>query len=524
MANINISRRNFLAATGMAGAATLAATALGCTPKTTEDTTGDAAAAADGQQAGIPEFLVKPAEIADFTDEKEFDVVVIGAGNSGVAAALSAFEEGASVAVLQKQAEPSAFGFRASGIDLSATDEAGKQAAINSMMKACGWRPKRSLLEAYANTSGEAIAWVVDRLSQAGIEQRTTSNDSFDFEYCGAKAHFISAIPDPNWMAATPTLAGYAESQGVSFFYETPAVQLVKENNRVTGVIAGSEGAYTLFKANRAVILSTGDYCGNADMIHYYCPDVDGFPPLTEGRTGDGHCMGFWAGGVIEPVGHTKMIHDYWQNSAPFMLVGPDGKRMVDEFIPWYNLNTVMRGIMQNAQDPNDATIYSIMDANWKAQATAWAEMEPNAQIHAEDCNPETVTTADTLEELADLINVDKGAFLESVARYNELVAKGVDEDFGKDPRFLAPIEEGPFTAVQRDFNWGLSAVLGGLVVDEENRVLDEADEVIPGLYATGNVSGPFFGGIDYSMEIEGLSIGRAITTGYIAGRSAAHA
>ena len=81
-----------------------------------------------------------------------------------------------------------------------------------------------------------------------------------------------------------------------------------------------------------------------------------------------------------------------------------------------------------------------------------------------------------------------------------------------------------PFTAVMRDFNWGLSAILGGLVVDAENRVLNESNEPIKGLYAAGNVSGPFFGGVDYSMTIEGLSIGRAITTGYIAGRSAAHA
>ena len=65
--------------------------------------------------------------------------------------------------------------------------------------------------------------------------------------------------------------------------------------------------------------------------------------------------------------------------------------------------------------------------------------------------------------------------------------------------------------------------MLGGLVVDDSNRVLDDGDLPIPGLYATGNVSGPFFGGIDYPMYFPGLSIGRAITTGYIAGAAAAH-
>ena len=303
-----------------------------------------------------------------------------------------------------------------------------------------------------------------------------SSNDNFDVEYNGYKAHFISAIPDPNYMAATPALCEYAVSQGVEFFGSMPAVQLVEDNGTVTGVIAGEKDSYTQFNAAKGVILCTGDYCCNPEMISTYCPDVDGFPPLTEGRDGDGHCMGVWAGGRIEPIGHTKMIHDYWQNSAPFMLVNNEGVRMADEYLPWWQMNTLMRPIMQKfAEDPDKAVIYSIMDANWKQQAQAWMEIDPNIQISDSDTPESTTTTADTIEELATQLELDP-------------------------------------------------AILGGLVVDAENRVLNESNEPIKGLYAAGNVSGPFFGGVDYSMTIEGLSIGRAITTGYIAGRAAAHA
>ena len=132
------------------------------------------------------------------------------------------------------------------------------------------------------------------------------------------------------------------------------------------------------------------------------------------------------------------------------------------------------------------------------------------------------VNKADTLEELAGMINVDADALVASVERYNELVDKGADDDFGKDARYLAKVETGPFYSVQRDFNWGLSALLGGLVVDAEQHVLDENDEPVPGLFAAGNCSGPFFGGVDYPMTFGGLSIGRAITGGYIAGETAA--
>lgn len=79
-------------------------------------------------------------------------------------------------------------------------------------------------------------------------------------------------------------------------------------------------------------------------------------------------------------------------------------------------------------------------------------------------------------------------------------------------------------SSVQRDFNWGLSATLGGLVIDEKQHVLDDNDEPIPGLFAAGNCSGPFFGAVDYPMIFDGLSIGRCITGGFIAAEAAMEA
>ena len=525
--NIEVSRRSFLGGVGVAGATAAVSMIAGCAPDSTDGSDADASLSQTGvdEDADTPMFLRKPEAITEFADTKEFDVVVVGAGNAGVVAALRAFEEGAKVALVQKQNDCSAFGFRASGIDLESTTPAAKEAMVSLMMKNNAWRSDRDLLRAYADTSGEAILWLRDRHAAAGITPRATTYDNFDIEHSGYTAHFICAIPSDNYMEATPALCEYAISQGVEFFGGMPAVQLITEEGAVTGVVAGKEGAYTLFGASRGVILATGDYCCNPEMLSFYCPDINGYPPLTEGRDGDGHCMGTWAGGRIEPIGHTKMIHDYWQNSAPFLLVDDKGNRFADEHMPWWELNTIMRPIMQaHAEEPDAALMYNIIDSEWASQVASFMRADPSMQIHDGEPPEEVCFAGETIEEVAAAIGVDPSTLRGTVDRYNELVEKGADDDFGKDARFLAPIKTPPFMAVQRDFNWGLSAVLGGLVVDSEQRVLDDNDEPIRGLYAAGNVSGPFFGDVDYSMQIEGLSIGRAGTTGYIAGGAAARA
>lgn len=524
--NPGVSRRSFLKGAGLASAAALAGGVLaGCAPAQPQAAGSAPSLSSTGAGDAFegPAFLRKPEPIAEFAETHDYDVVVVGAGNSGVVAALKAREEGAKVALLQNLPEASAFGFAACGIDLDKTDPAAQEAMISLMTKNNAYRSDRRLLRAWADNSGEAILWLRDRQEKAGISQRAESKPEVEISYNGYTATFVKANPDPTYMQATPAVCEYAISQGVDFFGSTPAVQLVAGDAGVTGVVAGEEGAYQLFNAAKGVILSTGDFCCNPEMIDFYCPDVNGFPPLTEGRDGDGHCMGVWAGGRIEPIGHTKMIHDFWMNSAPFLLVSDEGERMADEHMPWWEMNTLMRSIMQkNADTPDAATIFSIMDADWATQADGWAQIDPAIEIHSNEA-PESVTfTAQSIEELAGLINVDAARLKATVDRYNEMVVAGRDDDFGKDARFLAPIQNPPFRAVQRDFNWGLSAILGGLVVNEENRVVDESDEPIPGLFATGNASGPFFGGVDYPMEIAGLSIGRAITTGYIAGRAAA--
>ena len=192
--------------------------------------------------------------------------------------------------------------------------------------------------------------------------------------------------------------------------------------------------------------------------------------------------------------------------------------------MPWFKVNTLLRSTMKaRGEDNKPCEIYSVADAKYQDQMTEWKAIDEDIKVKDwprmdAEAAYQYSWEADTLEELAGLMGVDATALQETVERYNELADAGADEDFGKDARFMAKIDTPPFRAVMRDFVEGLSAMLGGLVVDEQQRVLDADDQPISGLFAVGNVSGPFFGGIDYPMYFPGLSIGRALTTGHIAG------
>ena len=124
---------------------------------------------------------------------------------------------------------------------------------------------------------------------------------------------------------------------------------------------------------------------------------------------------------------------------------------------------------------------------------------------------------ADTLEELAGKLGIeDVDTFVASVERYNELAAAGADDDFGKPAQYLKPVDTAPFYGTYR--KQGITAITAGVITDASQRVLDADDNPIRGLYAAGNTAGGFFGGVEYQLRtIEGISIGKAMTGGYVA-------
>lgn len=420
------------------------------------------------------------------------------------------------------------------GVDLNQTSEAGKQALISYLIKLADHRSNRALLEAWADNSFEALSWFREAASAGGIEvnpdepqaDRVLHINGYDV-YLHANTYFRIGH-DEVVKAITPI----AESAGVEFFFSCPAQQLVTdESGRVTGVVCEEDGKNVLFNASKGVILATGDYQCDLEMVAYYCPDIKEFPPCQMNRTGDGHKMGVWAGGEIEPTTHTKMIHDarVGRVDTPHLLVNAKGERFMCEGPMQGYLNNYVREYIHEAGgDAQGGQLYTIVDAKWQDQIAEWKAIDP--EIDASNCKwfyegntIEEACAAMAADTESGAYELDAAAVQKTVDRYNELCAKGSDDDFGKNSTFMRAIDTPPFIVVPHEFGMGLSAIIGGLLINADNQVL-KADEHTPidGLFAVGNVSGCFYGGVDYPMDVLGLSIGRAITGGYLAGKHVA--
>lgn len=542
-----ISRRDLFKFGGLAAAGVVGAGALAsCAPQATstaagaaESATGEATTAAGHLRTGMPSFLVAPDPVTDVKETKDYDVVVIGAGASGVPAALSAFEAGAKVALLQKESQAISQGNSGSGIDLETSDPADIANLVSRLIADSQHRPDRELVELWAQNSGEAVKWVIEKSLEGGapvIDQGNQQHMPLINKH-GYQINFITSFfgPKPlNTGDGMRALAATAEKEGVEIFYSTPAEQLVKDDSgKVTGVIAKGKDGYVQFNASKGVIVACGDYQNDEEMLHYYQPDMTNLEPKQTNKTGDGHKMVVWAGGKIEDLAHTKMLHDFDAGPAsmcdmPFLAVkNATGKRFANETVEMSLMNCYLRSA-------EDAGHYcQIFDSNYMEAAAAWPGklVDPEAlkvYMPEEDVEREGVFEgqintykADTLEELADKLEIaDKAAFVETVKRYNELVAAGKNDDFGKPADYLVPVDTPPYYGIHRHVR--MSAICSGVDVNAKHECLTPEGEVIENLYAIGNCSGRFYGGIDYPLTVFGLSLGRCYTEGYVIGRMVA--
>ena len=313
----------------------------------------------------------------------------------------------------------------------------------------------------------------------------------------------------------------------------TRAKYLEKDDSgRVIGCIAqDSDGNYKRYIGTKGVVLATGDICADPEMLKYLSPlglvpNRNGYTPAGL-NTGDGHKMAYWIGAEYEkhPLALSMHLIAYSLYSFTFLHVNRLGRRFMNEDT-WVQAKAI-RVLMQ----PKGDFAWSVFDKNWFADVAKTNNIvggqfnEPLVAMYGEDWDnnngiDKTVERyvkkglcckADTLEELAQQMDVPVDTFLATVERYNELVEKGDDEDYGKRAELLTPIKEGPFYALK--FGPALLNAHGGVIIDTKMRVLDANDEPIPGLLAVGNVSGGLYG-VDYPLLLNGNSHGRAITWG----------
>ncbi len=530
-----LSRRGFLKGAGIGvAAASSASLMVGCGPQQSSGT--PEAEVAEGATAEVtscePSFFTPPPPIpaGEITETVTADVVVIGAGVCGLMAGLAAAEEGAKTVILEKSATFNARGGhnaalgsklqKAEGIDYD------KHEVVRKLVKWGGNKVDQRLLFLWANNCNQVIDYLIDMAEEEGIEVTLSGNDIPDAYYAEHKTIHMFGGMDEKILAGMVEKAYLA--QGGEIRYETPAAQLIREESgHVTGVIAGAEGSYTQFNADKGVILCTGDYGNDLEMVKYYSPkslDVDMNVYAPPVNTGDGHKMAMWIGAVMqEDAPHPSVTHNLGgppMSSHPFLRVNKFGDRYENEDVPIpYLCNSIQ------LQPGNIA--WTIFDSSWPEDAPHLGVSFSRSPVVTDDTIAQLADAvekgthafkADTIEELAEKIGVPAEVLTGTVARYNELVEKGEDLDFGKSAEMVLPIDEAPFYAVKNPI--ALLVILGGLQVNTDLQVLDADGAVIEGLYAAGGMVGNCFSN-DYPVLVPGFTHSRALTFGRIAGKNA---
>lgn len=478
----------------------------------------DKAAAVGISAAELEASEAEAVEITDFAKEYTADVVVVGAGTTGVPAALAAAEAGASVIVLQKQDLVNAQGMLAARVVKTESDPIGVAEYVHELHALYDYRGSLKQQWTYANYSQEALEWFEAKLAEVGFTNYKESDSKthvYDDGSCHVKGILFAGSMQEPMSALVPLL----EEKGVQIFFGTPAVQLIKEDGAIVGVVGKSGEDYIRFNASKGVILATGDYQNNDAMVDHYTPDASPFPRKQANKTGDGHLIGMLAGAQMEKGTHCKMVHGGGSSvlrDEPLLALNLNGERFMYEDVLYSSRATILR-------DQPENKMVTIFDANYSEYVYGWGS-DPTVPTVA-NASPEKLASlveqgvtlkADTLEELFEKAGLPVDTAMASVKRYNELCAQGQDLDFGKSSKYMKPVDTAPFYAQPRSF--AVAALPAGLVVDENGQCLDQDNNPIPGLFAAGNCSGCFYGDNDYSLTTMGLSIGRCITFGYLAG------
>lgn len=539
MSSKGLTRRTFFkgaAATGVAAAGVLPSMVQG------QINSANAEKAWSWKTPPVP---IAASEIKHTVDT---DIVVIGAGLAGMCAALSAKEAGASPIIIEKNPGFAARGMHITGFKTKWQQE--KNINLNyrqinrELIRWAQGRVNEDLIHLFAQKSGACFDWVADMATSKGLIVGLWDDYYKGPDYTEYPVTHIFRDPQTNVSGNIPLLKALEETakeRGIEIRYRTKAAQLVKDSSgKVTGVIAGTPGEYTQFNASKGVIIATGDYASNKEMTDRYSPlcamaDAQIYFP-NKCNTGDGHIMAMHVGGAMQKVEpHAAVIHlEAGAMSYGFLHVNALGERFKNE-----DVNTQSKSCSKLFQ-PQGGIAWTVYDADGLAQVQQqineniggglffgqmdrfigepW-DLAEEQQLLQEHIRTGKVVMADTIEGLAEKMNVPVDTFKATVQRYNELAQQKNDLDYGKRAELLHPIVKGPFYAGKL-----LATVLtmsGGLRTDTSLRVLNENDEPIENLYVVGSAQGDFFAA-DYPTICPGIGHGRCITFGRLAGLVAA--
>lgn len=566
---MEMNRRSFLKGAAAAGAIASMGALASCSPSQSETDRPGNVAAEVGSSEGLTSqvlnqkwsFEIPPDPISDsdIADTVEDEIIVVGAGISGLVTALAAAENGASVTLICAGTKAVSRGgtFHAFKSDLLREVGLGNpyEGVIGDFfqreMFAQNYGMDQRKWYTIYNNSEQTMNWLVDKMKAANYEcviENFVEEPGIITQVVGGHSFMGDEITSPGagGPLVTKVLQEEGEALGVKYVWETCAKQLIREDNntgKVTAVVAQNAGGdYVKYAASKAIVLATGDFSADQEMMAKYAPEM--LPWLTDNGVdydaefqfgglmpGDGHKMGLWVGAAWQ---HSPKVASLTLGGGgPTAPPCPDKGLIMDQRGDRIgNEDMNLRFLIEQMQTVPDRAVYLIWSQN-AARTFTWPAtgpygsgvMKPEEVIESWEQsasqNNNFVKKGDSIEEVAEMLGLQVDAVQDTVDRYNELCEAGNDTDFYKRSEYLAAIDDGPFYGAEYKGEEMLS-VFGGLRTNEHMQVCDENDQPIEGLYNVGAMVGDFQNGI-YTLLVPGFSLGgMCVTYAYLTGKALA--
>ncbi|HHT16975.1 MAG TPA: FAD-binding protein [Papillibacter sp.] len=500
-------------------------------------------------------FEIPPEPIPEdkIAETVESDVVVLGEGMSGLCTALSCVEEGIATTIVTASSRPVGRGGSVFAVYSKVMERLGYPRFdptdfFLEEFAACSFQVDQRKWYTFYNKSEESMNWLVDMLEADGVQVvLENGNDCDPHSPTTQPVGTHAFLDDKTTFAgaginiALRTLEKNYLARGGKIAYRTRGRQLVKDpaTGRICGVIAEDEtGRFIKFIARKAVVLATGDFSANRDMMAKYCP---AFAKHFDGGSGD-YNVGFHEKGLFRGEGHLMAL---WAGAA-WQKIFPNAPLIQGSRLGSNMPYGAHRGLRLNAngerfmnEDANAPySVYAILnqpkseafavwgknyayDIDWFSHGSTRgsAPTPPEKVIEKWEAEVEKgrLVKGETIEEVVEKLGLPLEKTLTEIERYNAMCRAGADTDFYKKPKYLQEIRQAPFyggSLSERRF----FSVLGGPRTNHLMQICDESDQPLGGLYAAGTLIGDMFANC-YNFRIAGHNYGVCLTLGYVTGK-----
>jgi fumarate reductase flavoprotein subunit len=470
------------------------------------------------------------------------DLVIVGSGVAGLTAAAFASEQGIKTILIEKLPQIGGQliiieGTFAVGTKIQKRDMVGltKFEAFRQIMNYATWKADAGYNKKLVDTADKTIAW----LQEKGVEMGPVITDTPD----GNRVYhtYQSGFPGKPYIDAMMNVIKKSDTLVLT---ETPGKSLiVDKNNTVTGIMAENEDGEAIRINAKAVLLATGSFADNREMLQKYNPslpkDIKHISPLK--NKGDGIIMGQAVGADVANMnvmifeGAVPINTEYQELHYSEMML--DAYMILRTSSLWLNkngerfFNEALSGdytVVSNALAANGNTQILIMDDDTRMDLIQGGGSHANYftlyergqlitkfdDVVKDGMKRGYAFKANSIEELAKMMRMEPKVIRASVDRYNELAMKGEDLDMGKDINTMKPIVKGPFYGFI-----GVNTicdVAGGLKINKNAQVVHVNGQPIKGLYAAGATSGGMYGA-NYPYIMPGYASSAAMNSGRFA-------